>query len=230
MDAGSDIRLSDSSKRLLRRAFALARGLRQPDRNRSRILQWFAAGAEWIVDPRHILIAIQEERGFPTEELRVSLFRPEAAAPATKMLTGIPETARARLSEKLRAALLCARYESARLGAGAVRPEHLLLGLAFGAPKTTAERLGSIRALRQRVSEHRSSADGEPATLCAEARQVIQQAAEEAGRLGHNRIGTAHLLWALLRAAESFPTSCANRLDIDLQDLQKELAETTDLP
>jgi hypothetical protein len=92
-------------------------------------LQWFSAGEEWFVDPRHILLALIEEAGSTTEQLKIQLFGPDAAIPVTKMPSDLLESVPRNRAPKLVAALLGAEYERRRFGSGPLRPEHLLLGL-----------------------------------------------------------------------------------------------------
>ena len=55
------------------------------------------------------------------------------------------------------------------------------------------------------------------------AKKVIKLAREEAGRLGHNYIGTEHLLLALIREGEGVAAIVLQNLGLDLDNLRLEV-------
>ncbi len=63
---------------------------------------------------------------------------------------------------------------------------------------------------------------GEPA-LTSKAKKVFEYANEEANNLGHNYVGTEHLLLALLKERDGVAAQVLENLNIDLKDLRKEV-------
>ena len=112
-----------------------------------------------------------------------------------------------RYTESARRALFFARYEVSELGATAIEPEHLLLGVVRETAGVVAEILSaagcSADTLRQEV-ERRSGTREKIATsveipFADGTTRVLKFAAEEADRLRHRYIAPEHLLTALLR-------------------------------
>ncbi|MFA5250241.1 MAG: ATP-dependent Clp protease ATP-binding subunit, partial [Parachlamydiales bacterium] len=63
---------------------------------------------------------------------------------------------------------------------------------------------------------------GEPA-LTAKAKKVFEYANEEANTLGHNYVGTEHLLLAILKENEGVAAQVLENLNVNLKDLRKEV-------
>ena len=115
----------------------------------------------------------------------------------------------------VRRALFFARYESATLGRLIIRPEHVLLGVirtdgrsSRDLFKTAGVTLDEARAA---VVDPNAARDEviEPVQIPFQeaTKALFTAAAEEADRLGHAKISTAHVVLALLRtegAASSF--------------------------
>ena len=59
-------------------------------------------------------------------------------------------------------------------------------------------------------------------------KRIIQLSREEALRLGHNYIGTEHLLLGMIEDGESLAMKVLTSLAVDLQDLKKEIEESTE--
>ena len=108
-----------------------------------------------------------------------------------------------RATGRLRTALTAAEDHAVGLGHDAVEEAHLLLALLDDAGALAARAIGAVGAdagdLRRRV---RSLLDGHPTgagvpPLSAEARRSLSRAAGQALGMGHNYVGTEHLLLAL---------------------------------
>ena len=120
-----------------------------------------------------------------------------------------------RFTMATRQALFFSRYESATLGRLSIRPEHVLLGVIRGDGrssrdlwKTSGVTLGDARAAVVDPNEPRDEVI-EPVQIPFQeaTKALFTAAAEEADRLGHAKISTAHVVLALLRkedAASSF--------------------------
>src|SRR5262249_45498744 len=106
---------------------------------------------------------------------------------------------------RVRRAVYGARYEASRLGNRSLEPYHLLLALlredwdlvrrlllAEAETETIGRRLESPFKSKERVP---TSAKLPPRS---ESKQVLARAASEAKQMGHDRIGTGHLLLGLL--------------------------------
>src|SRR2546427_12114288 len=57
-------------------------------------------------------------------------------------------------------------------------------------------------------------------------RMVLQMAREEAARLHHEYVGTEHILLGLIREGEGTAAAVLTSLNIDLEELSGEIAET----
>jgi ATP-dependent Clp protease ATP-binding subunit ClpC len=112
-----------------------------------------------------------------------------------------------RFTDRARRVVVEAQHEARKLGHNYIGTEHLLLGLIHegnGLAAKALESLGiSAAALREQVEvvvdtgdAPRSSSGHIPFT--PRAKQVLRLALAEAQRLGHNYIGTEHLLLALI--------------------------------
>lgn len=106
---------------------------------------------------------------------------------------------------RARAVILAAQEESRVLGDDEVRPAHLVLGLLAEPAALAARALDdqgvSAEAVRAAATAALPSGPGpspDPIPYDAGSRKVMQLTFREALRLGHNYIGTEHLLLALL--------------------------------
>jgi hypothetical protein len=120
-----------------------------------------------------------------------------------------------RFTMATRQALFFSRYESATLGRLRIRPEHVLLGIIRGDGrssrdlwKTTGLTLDEARTAVVDPNEPRDEVV-EPVQIPFQdaTKALFTAAAEEADRLGHAKVSTAHVVLALMReegAASSF--------------------------
>ncbi len=132
-----------------------------------------------------------------------------------------------KFTERVRKVIYLAREEAARLQHDYIGTEHLLLGVireVEGIAATVLNNLGlDLDRIRQEV-ENMVSASGGTMTIgeipfTPRAKRVLELAVEEARSLGHNYVGTEHLLLGLLRehdgvAAQvlNFPISIVTQL------------------
>lgn len=133
-----------------------------------------------------------------------------------------------RFTPRARAALQGAAEEAAALGHGFVGTEHLLLAL-FSPPEALAAHVlaeagitheacrAEVRDLIGEVSIPPGPAGERPYT--ARALEVLRGAVEEALALGHNYIGTEHLLLALFRDPSSAAARALARLGATREDV-----------
>lgn len=59
--------------------------------------------------------------------------------------------------------------------------------------------------------------------LSEEGKRVLAYASEEADRMGHNHIGTEHLLLGLLREEKCFAAVMLNEREIELKAMRKKI-------
>jgi ATP-dependent Clp protease ATP-binding subunit ClpC len=117
-----------------------------------------------------------------------------------------------RFTAKARKVLVLAQYETIALAHLAIGPEHLLIGLVEEGEGIGAKALASFglttestRAQVLAVCARRGIAPrgkkGTPASppFAPEAKKLLEQALKEALELGHNYMGTEHLLLSLTR-------------------------------
>lgn len=137
-----------------------------------------------------------------------------------------------RYTEKARRVIFYGRYEASQLGQPYIETEHLLLGILredkalanrFLRPPTTVESVRSQIASHTPVREKISTSVDLP--LSNECKRVLAYAPQEAERLGHNHIGTEHLLLGLLREENCFAKQILAGLGITLAKVREELAK-----
>ena len=116
-----------------------------------------------------------------------------------------PRQGFSRFTERARNVVAAAQEAARQAGNHEVRPEHLLLGLlhepeALGARAVVAQGV-PLDAVREAASAALPPADGTPPDLIpydASAKKALELTFRQALRLGHNYVGTEHLLLALL--------------------------------
>jgi ATP-dependent Clp protease ATP-binding subunit ClpC len=114
-----------------------------------------------------------------------------------------------RYTESARQAIFVARYEASQSGSGYIETEHLLLGilrtdgrLAMRLLKAP-EKIDSIREqIENQVTRHEKISGSVDLPLSHECKRALAYGAEEAERLHHKHIATAHLFLGLLREKE----------------------------
>lgn len=138
-----------------------------------------------------------------------------------------------RLTDRARRVLVLAQEEARDLHHGYVGTEHLLLGLVHEGEGVAARVLlnhGSHSDFLARV--YLLSTPGPPAPLeetarpyTPRAKKVLEFALREALQLGHNYVGTEHLLLALIREGEGVGAKVLADFDLTLSGLRSEVIE-----
>jgi ATP-dependent Clp protease ATP-binding subunit ClpC len=115
-----------------------------------------------------------------------------------------------RFTERARRSLVIAQDEARTLQHGFIRPEHILLGLirAEGLASTALRDAGvDLDAARAKVAKAIITAPSagyvDKVPFSPQAKKVLELSLREALRLGHNYIGTEHILLGLLREADA---------------------------
>jgi len=124
-----------------------------------------------------------------------------------------------RFTEKAEKAISLAQESAARLGHSYVGTEHLLLGLLKEGTGVAARVLQSQGVTEEKIISQideligRGDYNGKgPVDFTPRTKRVLELSLNEARRLGHNYIGTEHLLLGIMREGESV----AVRILIDL--------------
>ena len=135
-----------------------------------------------------------------------------------------------RYTEDARRALFFARYEATQLGVRSIETEHLLLGLLREAKGLTGRILATydIDDLRREVEGRTERREIVPTSIeipfSPETKNVLHFAVQEADRLQHREIGTAHLLLGLLREERSVAASILNDRGLRLASVRAQAA------
>ncbi len=135
-------------------------------------------------------------------------------------------------------ALKLAHAEAVRLGHNYIGTEHLLLGLILlgeGVAVMVLSKLGvDFSVLRREVAKAVIKGD-EPKTtgnlpFTARVKKVLALSAHEARRLGHDYIGTEHLLLGLLKEGDGVGAKVLRKLNVDLERARQEVLKTLGNP
>ena len=134
-----------------------------------------------------------------------------------------------KFSERARRVLTLAQEEAQQLNHNYIDTEHILLGLAReeeGVAAKVLTNLGaSLNKIRAKV-EYVIGRGGKPSTgetgLTPRAKRVIELAIDEARHLGHNYIGTEHLLLGLLREGQGVAGEILESLGASLEKVRTE--------
>ena len=137
-----------------------------------------------------------------------------------------------RYTEKARRVIFFARYEASLVGAPAIEPEHLLLGV-LREDREVVRRFFprasvNIEAIRKEI-EGRTLLREKISTsvelpLAPETKRVLAYAHEESDRLQHRHIGTEHLLLGLLREDRSMAAEILYERGLRLTSVRERLA------
>ena len=125
------------------------------------------------------------------------------------------------------AALKFAQHEALESGRSHIGPEHLLLGILHEREGVAAHVLAELGVdfdtARARIGRVLGAREGEPDNpyYTPSAKRVMQFSVEEASQLGHDYIGTEHILLALTRESGNTAARVLSSLGADL-DLVRE--------
>jgi ATP-dependent Clp protease ATP-binding subunit ClpC len=116
-----------------------------------------------------------------------------------------------RYTEPARRALFFARYELSELGGTAIETEHILLGLLREGNGLTTNLFARaevhVDSVRREIQMRMPDGQRFPTSMelpfSQHAKRVLKSGASESDRLGHNYIGTEHLLLGILREPDT---------------------------
>ncbi len=136
-----------------------------------------------------------------------------------------------RFTERARKIILLAKEEAKRFNHDYIGTEHILLGLIREGEGVAAAVLASLGLGPDKIrSEIEKLVQPGPATIVSgdipftpKAKKVIELAMDEARNLGHNYIGTEHLLLGLIREGEGIASQVLVNLGLDLDKIRMEV-------
>jgi ATP-dependent Clp protease ATP-binding subunit ClpC len=136
-----------------------------------------------------------------------------------------------RFTERAKHVVSAAREEATRLGSEYVRTEHILLGLCREPEGIAARALESLNVdiealamdIESQVTRGNAVVSGEEIIFTPRAKKVLELAVDEARNLGHNYIGTEHILLGLVKEGEGIAAKVLQDLKIDLDRIQGEV-------
>jgi ATP-dependent Clp protease ATP-binding subunit ClpC len=137
-----------------------------------------------------------------------------------------------KFTERARRVIVLAQEELLLLRHDRIGTEHILLGLireGEGVAARSLESLGvSLEAVRQQVEEIIGRGEQAPSghiPFTPRAKKVLEFSLREALQLGHNYIGTEHILLGLLREGDGVAAQVLVRLGADLNRVRQQVVQ-----
>src|SRR5919198_1019494 len=137
-----------------------------------------------------------------------------------------------RFTDRARRVVVLAQEEARMLNHNYIGTEHILLGLIHegeGVAAKALESLGiSLDAVRQQVEEIIGQGQQAPSghiPFTPRAKKVLELSLREALQLGHNYIGTEHILLGLIREGEGVAAQVLVKLGADLNRVRQQVIQ-----
>src|SRR5664280_2820999 len=137
-----------------------------------------------------------------------------------------------RFTDRARRVVVLAQEEARMLNHNYIGTEHILLGLIHegeGVAAKSLENLGiSLDAVREQVQEIIGQGQQAPSghiPFTPRAKKVLELSLREALQLGHNYIGTEHILLGLIREGEGVAAQVLNKLGADLNRVRQQVIQ-----
>ncbi|MBI5124558.1 MAG: ATP-dependent Clp protease ATP-binding subunit [Candidatus Omnitrophica bacterium] len=136
-----------------------------------------------------------------------------------------------RFTERARKVILLAKEEAKRFNHDYIGTEHILLGLVREGEGVAAAVLASFGLTSDKIRiEVEKLVQPGPTTVISgdlpftpKAKKVMELATEEARALGHNYIGTEHLLLGLIKEGEGVASQVLMNLGLELEKVREEV-------
>ena len=136
-----------------------------------------------------------------------------------------------RFTERARKVILLAKEEAKRFNHDYIGTEHILLGLVREGEGVAAAVLASMGLTSEKIRlEVEKLVQPGPSTVISgdipftpKAKKVIELGMEEARTLGHNYIGTEHLLLGLIREGEGVASQVLLNMGLELDKVREEV-------
>ncbi|NBU16059.1 MAG: NDP-hexose 4-ketoreductase, partial [Actinobacteria bacterium] len=137
-----------------------------------------------------------------------------------------------RFTDRARRVVVLAQEEARKLNHSYIGTEHILLGLISEGEGVAAKALDSLSisldAVRAQVEEIIGQGGSSPSghiPFTPRAKKVLELSLREALQLGHNYIGTEHILLGLLREGEGVATQVLVKLGADLGRVRQQVIQ-----
>ena len=137
-----------------------------------------------------------------------------------------------RFTDRARRAIVLAQEEARTLHHDCIGTEHVLLGLIHdgeGVAARALESLGiSLDTVRRQVEEiigHGREAPSGHIPFTPQAKKVMKLSLREALQMGHNYIGTEHILLGLIREGDGVAARVLAGLDADLSRVRQQVIQ-----
>ncbi|MGB4564680.1 MAG: ATP-dependent Clp protease ATP-binding subunit [Dethiobacteria bacterium] len=137
-----------------------------------------------------------------------------------------------RFTERAQQVLVLAQEEARRLTHNFIGTEHLLLGLiregsgvAARALQNMGVDLNKVRQEVERIVPKGNKAPTHGISYTPRAKRVVELSIEEGQNLGHNYVGTEHILLGLIREGEGIAAQVLANLGVDLKRARKEVIQ-----
>ena len=138
-----------------------------------------------------------------------------------------------RFTDRARRVVVLAQEEARMLNHNYIGTEHILLGLIHegeGVAAKALESLGiSLEGVRSQVEEIIGQGQSAPSghiPFTPRAKKVLELSLREALQLGHNYIGTEHILLGLIREGEGVAAKVLVKLGVDLERLRNQVLKS----
>jgi ATP-dependent Clp protease ATP-binding subunit ClpC len=137
-----------------------------------------------------------------------------------------------RFTDRARRVVVLAQEEARMLNHNYIGTEHILLGLIHEGEGVAAKALESLNisleAVRQQVEEIIGQGQAAPMghiPFTPRAKKVLELSLREALQLGHNYIGTEHILLGLIREGEGVAAQVLQKLGADLNRVRQTVVQ-----
>src|ERR1041385_3799753 len=137
-----------------------------------------------------------------------------------------------RFTDRARRVVVLAQEEARMLNHNYIGTEHLLLGLIHEGEGVAAKALESmnisLEAVRSQVEEIIGQGQAAPTghiPFTPRAKKVLELSLREALQLGHNYIGTEHILLGLIREGEGVAAQVLQKLGADLNRVRQQVIQ-----
>lgn len=136
-----------------------------------------------------------------------------------------------RFTEKAEKAINLSQHSAMELGHSYVGTEHLLLGLVREGTGIASRVLQSQGVSEEKILKEideligKGDSKGQPLDFTPRTKRVLELALREARKLGHNYIGTEHLLLGIMREGESVAVRILMDIGIDPQKLLNDIVK-----
>jgi ATP-dependent Clp protease ATP-binding subunit ClpC len=136
-----------------------------------------------------------------------------------------------RFTERAQKVLALAQEEASRLGHNGVGTEHILLGLVREGGGIAAKALMSLDLSSEKIQKEvekiigRGQGGTSVMAYTPRAKKVIELSIDEARKLGHNYVGTEHILLGLIREGEGVAARVLANLGVSLNKARQQVLQ-----